>query len=136
MILEHIGLSQINGSLVVLDGVKGVQYDEMAELHLDDGSTRVGRVVEVEGDRCIIQVEDNGPGIAAGEREQVFKPFYRTLGNEADGSGLGLPIVQEIASQHGASVSVEEAPLRNGRRGALFSIRFEGISDLGAAVQS
>lgn len=35
MILEHIGLSQINGSLVVLDGVKGVQYDEMAELHLD-----------------------------------------------------------------------------------------------------
>ena len=41
MILEHIGLSQINGSLVVLDGVKGVQYDEMAELHLDDGSTRV-----------------------------------------------------------------------------------------------
>ena len=47
MILEHIGLSQINGSLVVLDGVKGVQYDEMAELHLDDGSTRVGRVVEV-----------------------------------------------------------------------------------------
>ena len=34
MILEHIGLSQINGSLVVLDDVKGVQYDEMVELHL------------------------------------------------------------------------------------------------------
>ena len=44
MILEHIGLSQINGSLVVLDGVKGVQYDEMAELHLDDGSTPVSTV--------------------------------------------------------------------------------------------
>lgn len=55
MILEHIGLSQINGSLVVLDGVKGVQYDEMAELHLDDGSTRVGRVVRVDGDRCVIR---------------------------------------------------------------------------------
>jgi len=57
MILEHIGLSQINGSLVVLDGVKGVQYDEMAELHLDDGSTRVGRVVRDDGDaasfRCL-----------------------------------------------------------------------------------
>ena len=36
MILEHIGLSQINGSLVVLDDVKGVQYDEMVELHLDE----------------------------------------------------------------------------------------------------
>ena len=46
MILEHIGLSRNQRqSLVVLDGVKGVQYDEMAELHLDDGSTRVGRVV-------------------------------------------------------------------------------------------
>ena len=56
MILEHIGLSQINGSLVVLDDVKGVQYDEMVELHLDDGSTRVGRVVRVDGDRCVIQV--------------------------------------------------------------------------------
>ena len=42
MILEHIGLSQINGSLVVLEGVPGVQYDEMVELHLDNGSTRLG----------------------------------------------------------------------------------------------
>ena len=84
----------------------------------------------------VVQVEDNGPGIAADEREQVFKPFYRTLGNEADGSGLGLPIVQEIASQHGASVTVEEAPLRNGRRGALFSIRFDGAAISAAAMQS
>ena len=64
MILEHIGLSQINGSLVVLDGVKGVQYDEMAELHLDDGSTRVGRVVRVDGDRCGIQVFEGTRGLS------------------------------------------------------------------------
>ena len=64
MILEHIGLSQINGSLVVLDGVKGVQYDEMAELHLDDGSTRVGRVVRVDGDRCVIQVFEGTRGLS------------------------------------------------------------------------
>ena len=44
MILEHIGLSQINGSLVVLDGVKGVQYDEMAELHLDGASPGDDRI--------------------------------------------------------------------------------------------
>ena len=64
MILEHIGLSQINGSLIVLDGVKGVQYDEMAELHLDDGSTRVGRVVRVDGDRCVIQVFEGTRGLS------------------------------------------------------------------------
>jgi vacuolar-type H+-ATPase subunit B/Vma2 len=52
MILEYIGLAQINGSLVVLEGVPGVRYDEMAEMHLDDGSVRYGRVVLVEGDRC------------------------------------------------------------------------------------
>ena len=64
MILEHIGLSQINGSLVVLDDVKGVQYDEMVELHLDDGSTRVGRVVRVDGDRCVIQVFEGTRGLS------------------------------------------------------------------------
>ena len=54
--------------MIVLDGVKGVQYDEMAELHLDDGSTRVGRVVEVEGDRCIIQVFEGTRGIKSGQQ--------------------------------------------------------------------
>ena len=100
------------------------------------GVVTVRVLADSEQQALVVQVEDNGPGIAAGEREQVFKPFYRTLGNEADGSGLGLPIVQEIASQHGASVTVEEAPLRNGRRGALFSIRFDGISVFAAAAQS
>ena len=42
----------------------------------------------------VLQVEDSGPGIAESERELVFEPFYRVLGNEADGSGLVLPIVR------------------------------------------
>jgi two-component system sensor histidine kinase TctE len=57
----------------------------------------------------VIQVEDNGPGIPAAERELVFQPFYRALGTNVDGSGLGLPIVREIAHQHGASISVDAA---------------------------
>jgi len=48
----------------------------------------------------VLQVEDSGPGMPVAERELVFQPFYRALGNEADGSGLGLPIVLEIARQH------------------------------------
>ena len=39
----------------------------------------------------------------------IFKPFYRVLGSGVDGSGLGLPIVLEIAQLHRASVSVEDA---------------------------
>ena len=55
------------------------------------------------GQVLVLQVEDSGPGIPAAERELVFQPFYRVLGTNADGSGLGLPIVLEIARQHGAS---------------------------------
>ena len=37
----------------------------------------------------------------------MFQPFYRALGTNVHGSGLGLPIVQEIAAQHRAEVSVD-----------------------------
>ena len=56
MSLQYIGLSEINGSLVVLDHVQGASYDEMVELQLDDGTTRLGRVVEIEGERVVLQV--------------------------------------------------------------------------------
>ena len=97
MILEHIGLSQINGSLVVLDGVKGVQYDEMAELHLDDGSVRVGRVVRVDGDRCVIQVFEGTRGLSLVNNRTVLTghPMMMDLSPELLGrvlDGLGRPI--------------------------------------------
>lgn len=61
------------------------------------------------GHVLVLQVEDNGPGIPEAERELVFQPFYRALGSNVDGSGLGLPIVLEIAHQHAAAVSLEDA---------------------------
>jgi two-component system sensor histidine kinase TctE len=73
----------------------------------------------------ILQVEDDGPGIAPHERELVMQPFYRTLGTNVDGSGLGLAIVQEIAQQHGASVSMEDTHPDRARRGLQMSVRFE-----------
>lgn len=73
----------------------------------------------------VLQVEDNGPGIAENERELVFEPFYRVLGNEADGSGLGLPIVLEIARQHYATVVLEDARPGQQPPGARFSLRFD-----------
>ena len=59
----------------------------------------------------VLLVEDSGPGIPAAERELVFQPFYRALGTNVDGSGLGLAIVVEIANQHDATVSIEDALL-------------------------
>jgi two-component system sensor histidine kinase TctE len=54
-----------------------------------------------EGAQGVLVVEDDGPGIAAGERQRVLEPFYRSPGSPGYGSGLGLAIVAEIASSHG-----------------------------------
>ena len=72
----------------------------------------------------VLQVEDSGPGIPEAERERVFEPFYRALGVEADGSGLGLSIVKEIARQHQASVSVTDTHVGQLHPGARFTVRF------------
>ncbi len=72
----------------------------------------------------VLQVEDNGPGIAPAERELVFQPFYRALGTDVDGSGLGLPIVREIAQRHGATVVVDDSHPGQTPPGACFTVRF------------
>lgn len=54
----------------------------------------------------MLEVEDNGPGIPKAEREQVFERFYRILGTNQEGCGLGLPIVREIAYRHGGEITL------------------------------
>ena len=84
------------------------------------------------GKVLLLQVEDSGPGIPVAERELVFKPFYRSLGSDVDGSGLGLPIVIEIAQVHGGSVSLDDANPAHTPPGSRFTIRFAGeVPDLG-----
>ncbi|RUM07411.1 sensor histidine kinase [Rhizobium fabae] len=58
---------------------------------------------------AVLDVEDNGPGIPADERGQVFERFYRVLGTEGDGSGLGLSIVREVVDGAGGTVALAEA---------------------------
>lgn len=68
----------------------------------------------------VLSVEDNGPGIPAAKREQVFSRYVR-LDDKTHGSGLGLAIVRDIAVVHGASLHIGEA---HSGQGALFTIRF------------
>jgi two-component system sensor histidine kinase TctE len=68
----------------------------------------------------VLEVEDSGVGIPAEERQQVFERFYRVLGSEESGSGLGLPIVQEIADLHRARVELLESETG----GCLFRVSF------------
>ena len=81
------------------------------------------------GHVLLLQVEDSGLGIAETDRELVFEPFYRVLGNEADGSGLGLPIVREIAGQHRARVELEDAHPGQHPPGTRVTVRFDTAPD-------
>ncbi len=70
-----------------------------------DGTVRVQ--LRREADRVLVDIEDSGPGIPTDERERVFDRFYRRSGNTASGSGLGLAIAREIATRHGAAITLQ-----------------------------
>lgn len=88
------------------------------------GMVTVRVLPDLQGEVVALQVEDTGPGVPEAERDLVFQPFYRALGTEADGSGLGLPIVLEIARQHGAQVALEDVFPGQAMPGARFTVRF------------
>jgi signal transduction histidine kinase len=54
-----------------------------------------------------ISVSDNGPGIPSADLPKIFRPFYTT---KAQGTGLGLAVVQKIVVQHGGTVEVRNQP--------------------------
>ncbi|MBP7292533.1 MAG: hypothetical protein KBB21_38245, partial [Nannocystaceae bacterium] len=83
--------------------------------------------VVADGRRVLLEVEDSGPGIPEAERALVFERFYRVLGTGVDGSGLGLPIVREIATQHGATIEVDDARPGEEAPGARFTVTFPGL---------
>lgn len=66
--------------------------------------------------RPFLEVEDQGPGIPAVDRDKVFEPFFRSSLATSSGSGLGLAIVREVANRHQASVSLLETPTQRGTR--------------------
>jgi two-component system nitrogen regulation sensor histidine kinase NtrY len=67
--------------------------------------------------RIVIAVADNGPGIANDQRDRIFVPFFTT---KRQGSGVGLTLVRQIATAHGATVDVAQTP----GGGATVSLRF------------
>ncbi|CAM3219555.1 HAMP domain-containing sensor histidine kinase [Paracoccus nototheniae] len=74
---------------------------------LDHGGRHV--VLRVMG--RVLEVEDDGPGIPADQRERVFEPFYR-LRPQGGGSGLGLNLVAEVVARHDGRVTIRAAPGR------------------------
>ena len=63
--------------------------------------------------KTILLIEDNGQGISESERQLVFEPFYRILGNNESGSGLGLAIVKTLCDQWRISIILADSRLQN-----------------------
>jgi two-component system sensor histidine kinase HydH len=86
-----------------------------------DAAPRGGRVrlgLRAEGNEAVIEVEDSGPGVPHPVRERMFEPFFTT---KPAGTGLGLPIVHAIVTQHGGTVGVTTSDLG----GAKFWMRLQ-----------
>lgn len=64
MAVEYLGLSEINGPLVVLEGVQGAAYDEIVEMTVGGNTRKIGRIIEIYGDKAIIQVFEGTEGMA------------------------------------------------------------------------
>jgi two-component system OmpR family sensor kinase len=127
---KHIDLG------VVGDGEDALVHVRDVELHsllrnLIDNALRYtppgGRVdvgLKADADGVTVEVADSGPGIPAGERERVFDPFYRVLGTDADGSGLGLSIVKTLAERMGITVKLDDARSGAGLGGLRVRVSF------------
>lgn len=87
---------------------------ELLKNLIANGLSYAGRGAEITvrvrdaGGRAVLEVEDSGPGIPQDKRDAVLRRFDRGVRADASGTGLGLPIVEEIARLHGASMMLQD----------------------------
>lgn len=97
MIKEYIGLNEISGSLVVLDGVKNAGYEEVVEFNVANGERRRGRIIKIDGERVVAQVFEGTKGLSLTNTATVptGRPMELALSGEMLGrvfDGTGRPI--------------------------------------------
>ena len=120
--------TQLEGNATLLKEMVRNLLDNAIAYTPENGQVTLRMLADRFSGVLILLVEDSGPGIPEAERELVFQPFYRALGTNVDGSGLGLAIVLEIANQHDASITLEDAELPSHPHslGTRIAIRFAG----------
>jgi two-component system, OmpR family, sensor histidine kinase TctE len=112
----------INGNAALLRELINNLIDNAIRYTPAGGNITVG--IKQENQQIILSVQDSGIGISADSQAIVFERFYRVLGTQQEGCGLGLTIVQEIAERHGATVHISS---EGDGKGTLFSVRFTSI---------
>ena len=87
------------------------------------------QILEQEGPVMIIEMSDNGPGVAQSIQEKLFQPFFST---KEEGTGLGLSIAQRIVEEHGGWLELESIE----GKGATFRIQIPLSGDVSWAKYS
>jgi V/A-type H+-transporting ATPase subunit B len=95
--MDYLGLNEINGSLVVLEGIGSPAYEEIVEITVDGNRTKMGRVVQVDGDRAVVLVFEGAADLSLHNTVTRFsgKPMEIRLSEEILGrvfDGLGRPL--------------------------------------------
>ena len=97
MILDYVGVKEINGSLIVLDGVENVSFEEIVDIRLSNGTIRQGRIVQIDGKKVVVQVFEGTRDISlVNTRTRLTgHPMEIALSSEVLGrvfNGAGKPI--------------------------------------------
>jgi len=97
MITEYKAVRDIVGPLMLVEAVEGVSYNELAHVKMPDGAIRLGQVLEVDGDRALVQIFEGSSGIAADDVKVRFLGHGLTLKLSKDivgrvFNGLGTPL--------------------------------------------
>lgn len=97
MIIDYLGVKEINGSLIVIDGVENVSFEEVVDIRLETGEVRQGRVVQIDGKRIVVQVFEGTRNISLDNTRTRLtgRPMEMPLSPEILGrvfDGAGRPI--------------------------------------------
>ncbi len=97
MIIDYLGVKEINGSLIVIDGVENVSFEEIVDIRLETGEVRQGRVVQIDGKRIVVQVFEGTRNISLDNTRTRLtgRPMEMPLSPEILGrvfDGAGRPI--------------------------------------------
>ena len=94
--IEYVGLSQINGPLIIIEGIMGGCYEELAEITFKT-EKRLGRIIQIEGQRAVIQVFEGTEGLSLDNTRTrlLGSPMELSVGRDMLGrvfDGVGRPI--------------------------------------------
>lgn len=101
MAIEYLGLSEINGPLVVLEGIRNAAYEEIVDFRMDDNTRKIGRIIEIYEDKAVIQVFEGtenmslsnthtrltGHPMEAGLSPEILGRTFNGIGQPIDGLG-------------------------------------------------